>query len=605
MSDTVRIGCAAGFWGDSAMAPRQLAQSGQVDYIVFDYLAEITMSILARQYARDPAMGHATDFTDIALKSILRDIAERQIRIVSNAGGVNPLGCAGAIRALVAEAGLDLKVAAVTGDDVLPWLADAQRQERLEEIREMFTGQPLPEKLLSANAYLGAMPIARALAEGADIVVTGRCADSALVLAPLIHEFGWTGEDYDRLAQGSLAGHIIECGAQCTGGIFTDWETVPDWHNIGYPIAECTADGTFTITKPEGTGGIVTRATVAEQLVYEIGDPARYILPDVICDFTDVRIEQAGKDRVRVTGARGHTPTDSYKVSATWADGYRIQAAMTIIGERAAARARRQGQALLHRIDSMLKGEGMTALEESVIEALGADSSYGPGHCHADTHEVVLRIAARHHDRRALALFAREITSAGTSMSPATTGFAGGRPKPSPIVRLYSFLIGKEHVRAQIHIDEHCFTIDQPPTTAGPVRNAKVKYETRIPASEVEPFPAGETIRLPLRRLVWARSGDKGNDANIGIIARHEAYLPLLRQQLSAERVKAFFSHLGGGAVHRYELPGIGGFNFLLESCLGGGGIASLRNDPQGKGLAQMLLDMEIDVPAGLLRQTA
>ena len=604
MSDIVRIGCAAGFWGDSAMAPRQLAQSGQVDYIVFDYLAEITMSILARQHARDPAMGHAADFADIALKSILRDIAERRIRIISNAGGVNPLGCAGAIRALVAEAGLDLKVAAVTGDDVLPWLTGNRRDERREEIREMFTGQPLPEKLLSANAYLGAVPIARALAAGADIVVTGRCADSALALGPLLHEFGWAGEDYDRLAQGSLAGHIIECGAQCTGGIFTDWETVPDWHNIGYPIAECAADGTFTITKPEGTGGIVTRATVAEQLVYEIGDPARYILPDVICDFTDVRIEQTGENRVRVTGARGHAPTDSYKVSATWADGYRIQAAMTIIGERAAARARRQGRALLHRIDAMLQAQGMAPLEDSVIETLGADSAYGPDHCHADPREVVLRIAARHRDRRALALFAREITAAGTSMSPATTGFAGGRPKPSPIIRLFSFLIGKEHVHPQVHIDGHSFAIAQPAPATGTAPPPEATGNIRMPASEVVSSPAGETVRLPLRRLVWARSGDKGNDANIGIIARHEAYLPLLRQQLGAERVKAYFSHLGGGAVHRYELPGIGGFNFLLESCLGGGGIASLRNDPQGKGLAQMLLDMEIEVPAGLLRQT-
>ncbi len=599
MSDIVRIGCAAGFWGDSAMAPPQLAKSGQVDYIVFDYLAEITMSILARQHARDPAMGHAADFTHIALNSILHDIAERRIRIVSNAGGINPAGCAAAIRALVAKAGLDLKVAAVTGDDVMPWLAGQPR----EKIREMFTGQTLPEGILSANAYLGALPIARALAEGADIVVTGRCADSALVLGPLIHEFAWAADDYDRLAQGSLAGHIIECGAQCTGGIFTDWETVPDWQNIGYPIAECAGDGSFTITKPEGTGGIVTRATVAEQLVYEIGDPARYILPDVICDFTDVRIEETGINRVQVRGARGSAPTDSYKVSATWADGYRIQAAMTIIGENAAARARRQGEALLQRIDAMLRAQGMAPLAESLVDAIGADSAYGPGHCHANPREVVLRLAARHPDRRALALFAREITSAGTSMSPATTGFAGGRPKPSPVVRLFSFLIGKHLVHPQVNIDDRILDVPQPlPAARQP--SHPPRRASGGPAGEtgeVAPSPSGEIIRLPLRRLAWARSGDKGNDANIGVIARHPDYLPVLRRQLSAGRIGALFAHLGGGRVHRYELPGIGGFNFLLEACLGGGGIVSLRNDPQGKGLAQILLDTEIDIPAGLL----
>ncbi len=265
----VRIGGASGFWGDSSVAAPQLVGSGMVDYLVFDYLAELTMAILAAARSRNPELGYATDFVEVAMKSVLADVAARGIKVVSNAGGINPQGCADALTGLARDMGIALKVAVVEGDDV----SDKIPALRESDQRDMFTGAPLPERILSANAYLGALPIAQALAAGADVVITGRCVDSAVTLGPLIHEFGWSPTDYDLLAAGSLAGHVIECGAQATGGLFTDWEQIPDWANIGYPVIECHADGTFVVTKPEGTGGRVLAAAVAEQVLYEIGDP--------------------------------------------------------------------------------------------------------------------------------------------------------------------------------------------------------------------------------------------------------------------------------------------------------------------------------------------
>jgi len=314
---TVRIGGASGAWGDSPLSIGQLLGAG-VDYLMMDYLAEVTMSLLARARLKDPEAGFPPDFVGY-LKPHLKEIARRGIRVVSNAGGVHPQACKRALEAACAEAGVDLKVAVVRGDDLMPQL-DALRAAG---VREWVSGEPLPASLLTANAYLGAIPIAKALEQGAQIVVTGRSADSALALGILMHEFGWRVDDYDRLAAGSLVGHLLECGPQVTGGVFTDWQAVPDWHDIGYPIAECQVDGRVVITKPPGTGGLVSVATVAEQVLYEVGDPADYRLPDVRADFSQVRLQQQGPDRVLVTGARGRAPTPDYKVSATNQDGWR------------------------------------------------------------------------------------------------------------------------------------------------------------------------------------------------------------------------------------------------------------------------------------------
>jgi len=316
--DTLRIGCASGFWGDTEFSAAQLVEHGDIDVLVFDYLAEITMSLLIRARAKDPAQGYAPDFV-ATMKPLMKQLKARGIQVVANAGGVNPSACRDALVAAAAAEGVDLKIAAVLGDDLMPQVEAL----RAAGTKEMFSGATFPAKVMSANAYLGAFPIAAALSAGADIVVTGRCVDSAVTLAPLIARFGWTADDLDKLAQGSLAGHLIECGTQATGGNYTDWASVPGWDDMGFPIAECSAEGGFVITKPPGTGGLVCPSTVGEQMLYEIGDPRAYILPDVVCDFTDVTLTQVGPDRVEVRGARGLPPTDQAKVSVTCADGSR------------------------------------------------------------------------------------------------------------------------------------------------------------------------------------------------------------------------------------------------------------------------------------------
>ncbi|WP_288362528.1 acyclic terpene utilization AtuA family protein, partial [uncultured Spongiibacter sp.] len=333
---SVRIGCASAFYGDSQLAARQLVDKGELDYLVFDYLAEVTMGILAKARARDERLGFAVDFVTVAMRDVMADCAANGIKIIANAGGVNVPGCIAALQSLAQEQGLQLNIAGVYGDDLL-----SRREEFAREgLSDMESGAPLPDKLASMNAYLGAQPIAEALAAGADIVVTGRVVDSAVVIAPLMHEFGWGWQDYDRLAQAALAGHVLECGAQCTGGNFTDWHQVPDFSTMSYPIAEVAAEGDFIVTIPPATGGLVNRATVAEQILYEIGDPANYLLPDVACDFSDVRLEEVGENRLRVSNAKGRAPGDSYKVCATWVDGYRLMGSAFIGGLRAADKAR-------------------------------------------------------------------------------------------------------------------------------------------------------------------------------------------------------------------------------------------------------------------------
>lgn len=594
MDKVVRIGGASGFWGDSSVGAPQLVARGDVDFLVFDYLAELTMSILAAARSRNPQLGYATDFVDVTMKAILRDVAKKGIRVVSNAGGVNPQACAQALEALAAEQGVALKVAVVTGDDVLPLVP----QLREQGVQELQTGAPLPERLLTANAYLGALPIRAALDAGAQVVVTGRCVDSAVTLAALMHAFGWREDDYDRLAQGSLAGHVIECGCQATGGLHTDWEDVPDWPHIGYPVVECQADGSFVVTKPQGTGGLVNTAVVAEQVLYEIGDPRRYLLPDVTCDFTQVRLEALGEHRVRVTGARGLAPGPAYKVSATFAEGFRCTAQLTIVGADAARKAQRTGEAILARTRELFAARHWLPYTRTRIEVLGAElANYGPQARTAAVREAVLQVAVMHPQKEALELFAREVAPAGTSWSPGTTG-AGGRPSPSPAIRQFAFLLDKTRVLPQVRMggETHAVAV---PTGQPPVPPPE-------PVSAVQAaLPAGELVEVPLVRLAWARSGDKGNHSNIGIVARRPEWLPWLRAQLTEQRVRAWLGHLVAGEVTRFDLPGLQAMNFLCTEALDGGGMASLRNDPLGKGMAQILLAMPVKVPAALARGEA
>lgn len=586
---TVRIGCGAGFWGDSPEGAAQIVQAGKIDYLVMDYLAEITMSILARMKDKRADLGYALDFVSSVMKPLARDISEKKIRVVTNAGGVNPEACRDALLAVFKEAGVELKVAIVLGDD-LSGRADLYREQGATE---MFSGAAMPKHLASVNAYLGAFPIATALDAGADIVITGRAVDSALVLGPLIHEFGWRPSDYEQLSAGSLAGHLVECGPQVTGGIFTDWANVSGWDDMGYPIAECHADGSFIITKPKDTGGFVTSASVAEQVVYEVGDPTRYILPDVIADWSAIRLEQVGSDRVKVSGARGRAPTDSYKVSATYADGYRAFVTMAIIGREAVAKAQATGDAILKRASRMITQAEFPDFSETSIELLGAEANYGASARRADTREVILKIAVKHPAKDALKIFAREIFQSATSMAQGLTGFAGGRPEPQPVIRLFSFTAAKNDIPVSVEFEGR--TIEVPL----PVPNdADSNVAPSIPSPGLVAVADGPLASIPLIALARGRSGDKGDIGNIGILARKTDYLPWIRRSATPDAVGGYFAHFVKGAVERFEWPGLNGFNFLLHQGLGGGGIASLRHDPQGKALAGIMMDFPVEVPA-------
>ncbi len=596
-SKVVRIGGASGFWGDSSVGAPQLVASGQIDYLVFDYLAELTMSILASAKLKKPELGYATDFVTVAMKAVLNDVVKQGIRVVSNAGGVNPQACADALAALAAEQGLTLTIGVVTGDDVMPLLP----QLRLETpaVHEMQSGAALPEKILTANAYLGALPIRAALDAGAQVVITGRCVDSAVTLGVLMHEFGWSSEQFDLLAAGSLVGHIIECGCQATGGLHTDWASVPDWAHIGYPIVECSADGSFVCTKPAGTGGLVNTAVVAEQMLYEIGDPARYILPDVVCDFTQVNMEQVGEHRVRVDGAHGSAPTDTYKVCATYADGYKLSAQLTIVGFDAAAKAQRTGEAIVERTSELIERLGLGNYTAVNVEVLGAESCYGPHAQNRATREAILRLTATHARREALELLAREVAPAGTSWSPGTTGSGSGRASASPSIRQFSFLLNKSRLMPMVTVNGNARSVPQPvgraPLVASPSSDAgSTQVDTDIDDADL--------IEVPLIQIAYARSGDKGDISNIGVIARRPEWLIVIRTQVTAETVAAYLAHLVKGRVTRFDVPGISGFNFVCEQALGGGGMASLRNDPLGKGMAQILLSMPIRVTPALLQ---
>ena len=591
MGKIVRIGCGAGFWGDSPEGPAQLVRKGDIDYLVMDYLAEITMSILARMKAKKPELGYATDFVTMVMKPLAKEIAANKIRVVTNAGGVNPDACRDALLAAFREAGVDLKVAVVRGDD-LSASADAYRAAGTTE---MFSGAAMPEKLASVNAYLGAFPIAAALDAGADVVITGRVVDSAVVLGPLIHEFGWKPGDYDLLSAGSLAGHVIECGTQATGGVFTDWrEVADDWDDMGFPIAECAADGSFVISKPEGTGGLVSTATIAEQVVYEVGDPRRYILPDVTADWSAVRLEQVGPDRVKVSGARGAAPTDSYKVSATYADGYRAQVTMMIAGREAKARAQATAKAILARSERLMRAAGFDGFADSSVEILGSEANFGAQSRAARSREVVLKIAVRHASKDALGIFAKEIFPSATSMAQSITGFAGGRPEPQPIVRLFSFLAPKTDIRVAYELDGRTREI------APHLPNDMQGDLTPEAVGEI-PAAAGKLATVPLVALAHGRSGDKGDIGNIGVLARKADYLPWIRRSATTEAVARYFMHFVRGKVERFEWPGLNGLNFMLHEGLAGGGIASLRHDPQGKALAQIFMDFPVEVPAAWL----
>jgi hypothetical protein len=454
MKETVRVAGGQGFWGDLLTAPVDQVRKGSIDYLMLDYLAEVTMSILQKQRSRDPQAGYARDFVSL-MREILPDVVEKGIKVLSNAGGVNVTGCAAAIADVARELGLDGKVrtGVVTGDDVLDkldgWLSNGV------EINSMDDGTPLfaiRDKVQSANVYLGAAPLVEALSKGANIVVGGRLTDTGLTLAPLMHEFGWKFDDWDRISAGTIAGHIIECGAQSSGGNCQyDWQSIPDMANIGFPIVDASPDGSFIVTKHSGTGGRVSVQSVKEQLLYEMGDPHSYITPDVVADFTTIHLEDAGEDRVRVHGIKGHPNTDSYKVSIAYADGWKSVGTLVYSWPDAYAKAQAADKILRERLDNL----GLN-FDVILTEFVGVNASHGhlAGEPSPDIPEVQLRVGVRGHNKFDVERFTKEIAPLILTGPPGVTGFAGGRPKVEEIMAYFPALIPKELVETKVGIVE-------------------------------------------------------------------------------------------------------------------------------------------------------
>ena len=454
MKERIRIAAGQGFWGDLPDAPVRQVEGGPIDYLMLDYLAEVTMSIMQKQKARDPKAGYARDFISL-MKEILPACVEREIKVIANAGGVNVHGCAAAVAEVARDLGLSgkVKIGLVTGDDILDRVDDFLA--RGIELRNMDTGEPLSsvrDQIQSANAYLGAAPIVEALNKGAQVVITGRATDTGLTLGPMIHEFGWAGHDWDRLAAGTIAGHIIECGAQCSGGNCQyEWQSIPDLANVGFPIAEASADGTFVITKHKGTGGRVNLPSIKEQLVYEMGDPRGYITPDCVADFTTIQLADDGPDRVRVFGIKGRPATDSLKVSISYSAGYKAVGTLVYSWPDAYAKAKAADQILRARLD----GLGLR-FDQILTEYVGANATHGQlaGPPSPDLAEVQLRVGLRGNDRASIERFTKEIAPLILTGPPGVTGFAGGRPKVEEIVAYWPALIPKDEIVAGVEVIE-------------------------------------------------------------------------------------------------------------------------------------------------------
>jgi hypothetical protein len=592
----VRIGGAAGALVDSAIAVPQLLTVPEMNYLALDYLGEGAMGLMRRLREMDPRSGFLPDFVDVHVGPFLAELKSRGVKVISNAGGMNPEGLAAMIRARAKEMNIDIKVGVVTGDEIDGLVPEIRK----EGVVDMFTGEPFPDKKIgSINAYLGAFGIAAALDAGADMVVTGRVVDSALILGPLIHEFGWGPDDHDLLSAGTAAGHLLECGAQVSGGTFTDWEDVPDWANSGFPYGECFADGTVIITKPEGTGGLVSVGTVAEQLMYEISDPQAYIVPDVVCDWSEVKLEQVGPNRVKVSGAKGYPATSQYKVCVTYDDGWRSTALIPIVGMNAVGKAKKTADALLERTSKMLRDRNQPDWRMKYVEIIGTETMYGPRAQKLEPREVLLKVVVDHEDMGSAMMFWREQGSAIMNMAVGTTiPPVLGTPRAFPITEMHLFLIDRDRVTTQVAVEGK-----EIPFKEKGRRDFSPSMIKRPPA---QPKAAGD-VEVPLVKLAFVRSGEKGELFNVGVIARKPEYLPFIRASLTANAVSEHYRHLvedgSDGKVEIFEMPGIHAINYIVYDAQGGGINVSPRFDAAAKGMGQLLLEIPIKVSAAIAQQ--
>ena len=608
MKRTVRVGNAGGYWGDDPRAlESQVLGPEPPEFVTADFLAEITMSILQKQRARDPEAGYARDFVS-QLAPLLGAIRERGITVITNAGGVNPGACARAVLRAATEAGVALTVAVVDGDDLMgrldALLDDGVGFDNLE------TGDPFGPRrtgVLSANAYFGAEPIVRALAHRPDVVVTGRVTDTGITLAPIRHAFGWDPHDWDRIAGGIVAGHLIECGVQATGGNFTDWERVPGLGNEGFPVVEVEEDGAFVLTKQSGTGGLVSPAVVREQLLYEMGDPERYLCPDATVDFSGLTVAAAGEDRVRVEGARGGPPPGDLKVSASVRGGFSARGSLVVGGPDVRAKTAALETAFRDRLRADCEAVGVPFPDEFRVDLAGADAAQRglADPARLDPSEGLVRFAAWSPARESLQVF-RKLLPSFILSGPAGLAVTGGAPAISEVVGYWPALVPRDRIPASVRVirvsaggtetvvGEETVRFEGPTAPANAPPAAGKRSPTGVPA-------AGPLIETLLGAVAHARSGDKGDAANIGIVGRSAACYEWLRGHLTAALVAEWVRDVAEGPVVRYEVPGLWALNFILERALGGGGTRSLLLDPQGKTLAQGILRRRVRIPAALL----
>ena len=591
MPDMIRIANAGGYWGDDLAQFKRQVELGPVDYVTLDFLAEITMSIMQKQRARDPKSGYARDFI-AQVEDALPILVERGTKVITNAGGVNPLACRGTLLERIQQHGHQLEVAAVVGDDLMDRLGELNAAGvTLDHMDDGTSFQTVRDRISSANAYYGAWPVVEALKSGAQIVVTGRCTDTGITLAPMIHAFGWAADDWDRLAAGIVAGHIIECGAQSTGGNFTDWRRVRHFESIGYPVIEVFPDGSFVVTKHPGTGGAVTVRTVTEQLVYEMGDPRSYITPDAVADFATVRLEQVGRDRVRAWGVRGRPAPGSLKVSASYFDGWKASGSLIISAPDAVAKSRAFAELFWKRL--------RLEFAETHTELVGHSACWGPLAPERDPAEVLLRLSARDHDKSKIERFSKLVPAVILS-GPPGVAVTGGRPQAQDVVAYWPALVPRDRVKPRVVTRDGEQTLEWPTPLVNPTAPpALPRFATPSLRGSVKPVPAR------LAQLAHARSGDKGDTCNIGVVARAPEIYPWLRRTLTAAAVKKRFKGICRGRVERHEVPNLLALNFLLHESLGGGGTVSLRLDAQGKTLSHALLAMEVRAPKALLTAAA
>jgi hypothetical protein len=597
MKNKIRIGNAGGFWGDDLGALKRQLTGGPLNYITTDYLAEITMSILRKQQLKNPKLGYITDFVD-QMDDVAEIAIEKGVTIIVNAGGINPLECAKQVTERLKAKKLSMKIAIIEGDNIVDEIPNLYPQKAdFKNLEDGSDFVAIKDKVQSANVYLGVQPIVKALKEGAQLIIAGRVTDTSITLAPMIYEFEWQLNDWDKLAAGIVAGHIIECGAQSSGGNFTDWEKVPGWENFGYPIVEMYSGGDFIVTKHENTGGLVSVDTVKEQIVYEMGNPKEYISPDVIADFQTINIQPNGKDSVKIAGIKGKPSTKTYKVSMAYEDGFKASGTIIISGPNPIEKAEKFAEIFWKRlnIDFTKRNHelvGYNACHKNLVENKTAN-------------EVLLKLDVFDYSRSKIEEFSKSIAPLILS-GPPGVAVTGGRPRVQSVMTYWPALLSKALVQSKVSLIneqggiENSYSISE--VTGFEEDLTKTEEALSQPSERINSLANSSlTIKKTYKDICLARSGDKGDTVNIGVVARTPEIYQFIKEKLTENEIKRMFKAFCKGNVKRYELDNIYALNFLLEKSLDGGGTKSLMIDAQGKTFASAFLSQKVDVPEILL----